>query len=80
MEVSIEILPADLAAQLPAGTLAFTTAVSLWLQTLVVFSKAYIKHAVICLFLSAIRPGFGRSDPNANPYLPPPEGRVNWVR
>jgi len=40
MDISIEILPADMASQLPAG--------------------------------------FGRSDPNLNPFLPPPEGRVNW--
>jgi hypothetical protein len=40
LEISVEILPAELAAQLPAG--------------------------------------FGRSDPNTNPFLPPPEGRVNW--
>jgi hypothetical protein len=41
LEISIELLPTEVAAQLPAG--------------------------------------FGRSDPNSNPFLPPPEGRVNWV-
>jgi len=40
MEISIELMPEAMAAQLPAGT--------------------------------------GRSDPNANPFLPPPEGRINW--
>jgi len=27
---------------------------------------------------SQLPAGFGRSDPNTNPFLPPPEGRVNW--
>jgi len=40
MEISIEMMPTDMASQLVAG--------------------------------------FGRSDPNLNPYLPEPEGRVNW--
>jgi len=40
MEISLEILPASLATQLPAG--------------------------------------LGRGEPNMNPFLPEPEGRVNW--
>lgn len=40
MEISIELMPLEIASQLPAG--------------------------------------FGRSDPNQNPFLPPPEGRVQW--
>jgi len=40
MEISIEIMPLNMAAQLPAG--------------------------------------FGRSDPNSNPFLPEPEGRINF--
>ena len=41
MEISVELMPATVAAQTPAG--------------------------------------FGRGEPNLNPYLPPPEGRVKWV-
>jgi len=40
MEISVELMPAAMAAQLPAG--------------------------------------FGRSDPNQNPFLPEPAGRVKW--